>query len=174
MMTIAGGHCSCWTGASGWRSPAGSPVFSYAMIGTYADVVARADTLGWDELAEMDDEDLGAMVRPLGLAAARVGYLRSLAGFIEGVSAPTSGLGLTRPEDLIGPFATSVHGAGYKVAQCAALYAGGYHCGIIPVDSGMITRLAPFAVSTRQRPGRTRAVPALATGLHGRPRRCLP
>jgi hypothetical protein len=34
--------------------------------------------------------------------------------------------------------------AGYKVAQCAALYARGYHCGIIPVDSGMVTRLAPF------------------------------
>lgn len=124
---------------AGW-----STRISYAMIGTYADVVGRADTLGWNELTEMDDEGLGAMVRPLGLAAARVGYLRSLTGFIDGVSVPTSGLALTRPEDLIGPFAASVHGAGYKVAQCAALYAGGYHCGIIPVDSGMVTRLAPF------------------------------
>ncbi len=117
---------------------------SYAMIGTYADVVTRADALGWTELARMDDTSLSAMVRPLGLTAARVGYLRSLAGFIGTSSASTGDLGVTRPEDLIGPFAANVHGAGYKVAQCAALYAGGYHCGIIPVDSGMVTRLAPF------------------------------
>ena len=31
---------------------------SYAMIGTYADVVTRADTLGWTELAQMDDTSL--------------------------------------------------------------------------------------------------------------------
>ena len=124
---------------AGW-----STRISYAMIGTYADVVARADTLGWNELAQMDDEELGAMVRPLGLTAGRVGYLRSLAGFIDTAAVLTSDFALTRPEDLIGPFAASVHGAGYKVAQCAALYAGGYHCGIIPVDSGMVTKLAPF------------------------------
>lgn len=117
---------------------------SYAMIGTYADVVTRADMLGWNELAQMDDKCLGAMVRPLGLTAARIGYLRSLAGFIDKCSAPTGELGVMSPEELIGPFAASVHGAGYKVAQCAALYAGGYHCGIIPVDSGMVSRLAPF------------------------------
>jgi endonuclease III len=117
---------------------------SYAMIGTYADVVTRADALGWNELAQMNDKSLGAMVRPLGLTAARVSYLRSLAGFIDKSFASICDLGVTRPEELIGPFAASVHGAGYKVAQCAALYAGGYHCGIIPVDSGMVTRLAPF------------------------------
>ncbi len=40
--------------------------------------------------------------------------------------------------------AAGISGAGYKVAQCAALYARGYHCGIIPADSGMVTKLAPF------------------------------
>jgi hypothetical protein len=40
-------------------------------------------------------------------------------------------------------FAGYVRGASYKVAQCALLTARGYHCGIIPVDSGMVTRLAP-------------------------------
>ena len=117
---------------------------SYAMIGTYADVVTRADARGWTELAQMDDTSLSAMVRPLGLTAARVGYLKSLAEFIGTSSLSTGDLGVTHPEDLIGPFAANVYGAGYKVAQCAALYAGGYHCGIIPVDSGMVTRLAPF------------------------------
>lgn len=52
---------------------------SYAMISTYADVVARADSLGWSGLTQLDDVNLGAMVRPLGLTAARVYYLRSLA-----------------------------------------------------------------------------------------------
>ena len=134
---------------SDWRVrmtvPAGAHGFP-RHVGTYADVVTRADALGWTELARMDDTSLSAMVKPLGLAAARVGYLRSLAGFIRNILPrfETGDLGVTRPEDLIGPFAANVHGAGYKVAQCAALYAGGYHCGIIPVDSGMVTRLAPF------------------------------
>jgi len=116
---------------------------SYAMIDTYADVVARADTLGWSGLAGMDDKTLGEIVRPLGLTGARVGYLRSLNTFIDGTSS-TRDFDAASAEDIIGPFAAKVHGAGYKVAQCAALYARGYHCGIIPVDSGMVTKLAPF------------------------------
>jgi sugar/nucleoside kinase (ribokinase family) len=117
---------------------------SYAMISTYADVVARADTLGWSGLTRLDDMKLGTMVRPLGLTAARVGYLRSLAAFISRAEAAGTDLAGMRTGDLVSLFAASVRGAGYKVAQCAALYARGYHCGIIPVDSGMITRLAPF------------------------------
>ncbi len=117
---------------------------SYAMISTYADVVARADALGWGGLTLLDDANLGAMVRPLGLTAARVGYLRSLAAFISGADAAGIDLAGMRVEDLVSLFAGGVRGAGYKVAQCAALYARGYHCGIIPVDSGMVTKLAPF------------------------------
>ena len=45
--------------------------------------------------------------------------------------------------EFIEAFAAQVNGASYKVAQCGALYSRGYHCGIIPVDSGMISRLAP-------------------------------
>ena len=117
---------------------------SYAMISTYADVVARADTLGWSGLTRLDDMKLGTMVRPLGLTAARVGYLRSLAAFISRAEAAGTDLAGMGAGDLVSLFAASVRGAGYKVAQCAALYARGYHCGIMPVDSGMITRLAPF------------------------------
>jgi hypothetical protein len=117
---------------------------SYAMINTYADVVAQADSLGWGGLTRLDEVKLGAMVRPLGLAAARVSYLRSLAAFVGHADTAGSDLARLGADDLVSLFADNVRGAGYKVAQCAALYARGYHCGIIPVDSGMVTRLAPF------------------------------
>ena len=55
---------------------------SYAMIDTYSGVVSRADALGWDGLTALDDGAATALVRPLGLAASRVRYLRSLAGFV--------------------------------------------------------------------------------------------
>jgi endonuclease III len=121
---------------AGWSSR-----ISYSMITTYADVVSRADALGWDALTALDDATLAWLIRPLGLTASRTGYLRSLAGLIA-----MSGHDLPRihPEQLIAVIASQVHGAGYKVAQCAALYARGYHSGIIPVDSGMVTKLAPF------------------------------
>ena len=47
---------------AGWSSRV-----SYAMVGTYAGVVARADTLGWDMLTTLDDESLARLVRPIGL-----------------------------------------------------------------------------------------------------------
>jgi hypothetical protein len=117
---------------------------SYAMIGTYAGVVSCADALGWGGLTELDDAKLSSIVRPLGLAASRVGYFRSLAGFLGRAEAQGIDLAGMQAADLVRLFATSVSGAGYKVAQCATLYARGYHCGIIPVDSGMVDKLAPF------------------------------
>jgi hypothetical protein len=47
------------------------------------------------------------------------------------------------PDEVVASVVTGVHGAGYNTAQCAVLYGRGYHCGIIPVDSGMVSRLAP-------------------------------
>lgn len=116
---------------------------SYAMVNTYADVVTRADTLGWETLARLSDMSVRAVVQPIGLVSARVRYLRSLAGFID--QAYASGLDLTaaHPDELVTSIAAGVHGAGYNTAQCAVLYARGYHCGVIPVDSGMVSRLAP-------------------------------
>jgi endonuclease III len=124
---------------AGWSSRV-----SYAMVSTYADVVARADTLGWSTLCALDDEPLTRLVRPIGLPAARIRYLRSLTRFIDraGVSGPD--LASASPDDLIASFTAEVDGAGYNTAQCAVLYARGYHCGVIPVDSGMVTRLAPL------------------------------
>jgi len=117
---------------------------SYAMIDTYADVVARADGLGWDGLAALDDSGVTRLVRPLGLSVSRVGYLRSLAEFLTRAEKSGTNLLTIDERDLIQLLAASISGAGYKVAQCAALYARGYHCGIIPVDSGMVSKLAPY------------------------------
>jgi hypothetical protein len=117
---------------------------SYSMISTYADVVSRADSLGWGRLTALDDAAIGAIVRPLGLTASRIGYLRSLAEFVSYADSEAIDLAGMRAEELVRRLAAGVHGASYKVAQCAALYARGYHCGIIPVDSGMVSRLAPF------------------------------
>jgi endonuclease III len=123
---------------AGWSSRV-----SYAMVATYAGVVARADTLGWHPLTRLDDESLARLVRPIGLPAARVRYLRSLARFIDWPSALT-GIAAADTDDLITSLVAGVDGAGYNTAQCAVLYARGYHCGIIPVDSGMVTKLAPL------------------------------
>src|SRR5579859_345135 len=117
---------------------------SNSMIGTYSGVVARADSLGWDRLTALDDEALTKLVYPLGLASSRVGYLRSLASFLGDVQASGTDITRIQASDLVRLLAGGIRGAGFKVAQCAALYARGYHCGIIPVDSGMVSRLAPY------------------------------
>ncbi|KIF69492.1 hypothetical protein HY68_14365 [Streptomyces sp. AcH 505] len=126
--------------AAGW-----STRVSYRMVSTYADVITKAQKVGFDALADSRDDELTDLVRPIGLPTTRIAYLHSLAEFIvqwekEEID-PTA-------EDadkdaLIRSFASEVNGASYKVAQCAVLYARGYHCGIIPVDSGMVTKLAP-------------------------------
>jgi hypothetical protein len=117
---------------------------SYSMIETYSGVVARADSIGWDGLMALDEGAVTSLVRPLGLAASRVSYLRSLVGFLGHADAAGTDLPGMDAGELVRLLAASIHGAGYKVAQCATLYARGYHCGIIPVDSGMVTKLAPF------------------------------
>lgn len=124
---------------AGWSSRV-----SYAMVDTYAGVVDRANTLGWEGLATLDDEPLRRLLRPIGLASARIRYLRSLVHFIDRASVSGIDLATAHPDDLIASITTGVDGAGYNTAQCAVLYARGYHCGVIPVDSGMVTKLAPL------------------------------
>lgn len=122
--------------AAGW-----STRISYAMIGTYSSVVTRSAQIGFDTLTDLPDADIAALVQPLGLPAARIGYLRSLTAFLD--DRDSTYLLEDDATTVIADFATHVAQASYKVAQCSLLYARGYHCGIIPVDSGMITRLAP-------------------------------
>lgn len=120
---------------AGW-----STRISYSAVDTYARVVAETNALGFEDLVALDDEELGRLVRPLGLPVARIGYLRSLADFI---AHEQDHILDADPDSIIHRFAAQVHHASFKVAQCAVLYARGYHCGIIPVDSGMVTRLGP-------------------------------
>ncbi|WP_327359540.1 hypothetical protein [Streptomyces sp. NBC_01304] len=124
--------------AAGW-----STRVSYRMVDTYAAVLRRADALGFDALADLDDVQARALVSPLGLPEARLSYLRSLTDTLRRWEKDGTDPATMDAEKFIDAFAGSVHGASFKVAQCAALYARGYHCGIIPVDSGMVTKLAP-------------------------------
>ncbi|WP_053679725.1 hypothetical protein [Streptomyces sp. XY66] len=124
--------------AAGW-----STRINYRMVDTYAAVLARADTLGFDALTDLDDDQARALVAPLGLTEARLTYLYSLADTLARWDKDGTDPAAWDSKTFIAAFARDVRGASYKVAQCAALYARGYHCGIIPVDSGMVTKLAP-------------------------------
>ncbi|NJP43137.1 hypothetical protein [Actinacidiphila epipremni] len=126
--------------AAGW-----STRVSYRMVETYRHVILAADARGFDVLANASDDDLGALVRPIGLPRARIDYLRSLVDLCTlwdkqaiDPSSPTASV-----DDLVADFAERVRGASFKVAQCALLNARGYHSGIVPVDSGMVGKLAP-------------------------------
>ncbi|MGW8375423.1 hypothetical protein [Streptomyces sp. ODS28] len=132
--------------AAGW-----STRINYRMVGTYTTVLRRAAALGFDTLATIDDDHARDLVAPLGLPDARISYLRSLAETLARWDREGTDLTSMPADELIAAFAEQVHGASFKVAQCAVLYARGYHCGIVPVDSGMVTKLAPalgFDLST--------------------------
>ncbi|NJP82694.1 hypothetical protein HCK01_36390 [Streptomyces sp. AA8] len=124
--------------AAGW-----STRISYRMISTYAGVLRRADELGFEALAALPDDDLSKLITPLGLTRTRVTYLRSLADALLRWEKDGTNLDALGTDAFIEEFADRVSGASFKVAQCAVLYARGYHCGVIPVDSGMVTKLAP-------------------------------
>jgi len=125
--------------AAGW-----STRVSYSMVATYAEVITAADRTGFEKLLDADDQTVTDLVRPIGLPAARLAYLRSLGVFLDRLAVQGVDPLTADPTALIGRFAGDVRQASFKVAQCAILYARGYHCGIIPVDSGMVTKLAPL------------------------------
>ncbi len=117
---------------------------SYRMIDTYAQVVTDAERIGYDVLERFSDDKLAAVVGPLGLARTRLGYFRSLCEFLDSLADGEVDPLKCDADEFIQLFTNRVSQAGYKVAQCATLYARGYHCGVIPVDSGMVERLAPL------------------------------
>lgn len=121
---------------AGW-----STRISYNMVSTYQAVVSSANRFGYERLAILSDKDLYELVSPLGLFNARREYLRSICSFITSLEAKQLEPKQLENDTLIELIASDVKGASYKVAQCAALYAKGYHCGIFPVDSGMRTIL---------------------------------
>jgi hypothetical protein len=116
---------------------------SYSMVDVYAHVVTQADRIGYDQIARTNDDMIANLVRPIGLPAARLTYLRSLTAFLTRLEGEGTDPLVSDVDMIISRFAAEVQQASFKVAQCAMLYARGYHCGIIPVDSGMVTKLAP-------------------------------
>ena len=117
---------------------------SYRMLNTYRRVVDQLGDTPWSALAAMDRESFRRIVGPLGLVSARERFWKSLVRFVEETDCgPQHVLPSLSNDELIALIAQSVDGAGYKVAQCCVLYARGYHCGVMPVDSGMKDRLLP-------------------------------
>lgn len=116
---------------------------SYQHLSHYQKVVRNVSALGWEALWRMPDSEVVQCVASLGLPETRLLYLRSLTQFIS--ARENRQEWLAGPNDeLVEEFAREVQGAGFKVAQCAVLYAKGYECGIIPVDSGMVDMLSPL------------------------------
>jgi len=116
---------------------------SYSMVDSYALVVRQARNIGYDRITRAGDDEIARLVRPIGLATARITYLRSLTTFLARIESEGTDPLADDAAVIIQRFAKDVRQASFKVAQCAILYARGYHCGIIPVDDGMVRRLAP-------------------------------
>lgn len=116
---------------------------SYNMISTYKQVVSVVNKIGYDNLCTMSDTDMQKLIGPLGLFNARIQYFKSFRKFVKEWEGKTESLLEMSNDDFIELFMRKVKGASYNVAQCAALYGKGYHCGIFPVDSGMKDMLGP-------------------------------
>lgn len=123
---------------AGW-----STRISYSMITTYQKVVAEICEIGYDNLCSLSDNEIHRIIGSLGLFNTRINYLRSLEDFIGKYEIDDLKLSKLSNDTIIKNFAENVSGASYKVAQCAILYAKGYHCGIFPIDSGMKDLLGP-------------------------------
>ncbi len=113
---------------------------SYNMIKTYMVVVDNLDEHEYEELCAMSDEELIKIIGKLGLQKARLRFSRSMFAFIKKKS---KFLKEFSNNELIELIKKEVSGASYKVAQCCVLYYRGYHCGVVPVDSGMKDMLLP-------------------------------
>lgn len=123
---------------AGWSSR-----ISYNMIATYRRVVSNVNLEGYDTLVHMSAPELQNLIGSLGLFESRRQYLSSLQSFLDSMTQRGISVIDLPADELIRLIAQEVKGANFKVAQCAALYAKGYHCGIFPVDSGMKDMLGP-------------------------------
>ncbi|MFI7153469.1 hypothetical protein ACIBO2_51875 [Nonomuraea sp. NPDC050022] len=81
----------------------------------------KADAYGWDALISLQDQQIADLVHPLGLADARILYLRSLHNFVDPTRHGHRHPLIMSAQVFIEVFAAEVSGASYKVAQRAAL-----------------------------------------------------
>ena len=115
---------------------------SFRMLSSYIKTIRNFLNHSYEEIAKISDNDLKIMLKPLGLPDARVRFIRSMSAYIDS-NLKNKDIQNVSNLDLIADIAKNVDGASYKVGQCCVLYAKGYYCGIIPVDSGMKDMLAP-------------------------------
>ena len=88
----------------------------------------------------MEDKEIAELIKPLGLTDTRIKFIKSMIAFME---RDGEELYEYSNEELIDKIAENVYGASFKVGECCALYFKGYHCGIMPVDSGMKEKELP-------------------------------
>jgi len=119
---------------------------SYRGIKTYQNVRDVLTNMGFHKLSQLNQNEYSMLVKPLGLTKTRWEYWKSVKEFVgkfpDAITEPED-LRILSNDDLIKLIKSKIHGAGYKVAQCCVLYIRGYHCGIIPIDSGLKDMLGP-------------------------------
>ena len=113
---------------------------SYQAINSYQKVVNQLNEYSYEEIESMPVKKFKEIVSSIGLINARTQFLNSMIQFIRSFQHKIEYFSL---DDLIYLIQKKVKGASYKVAQCSTLYAKGYYCGIMPVDSGMKDMLGP-------------------------------
>jgi len=116
---------------------------SYQMIDVFQNVVNALNAFSYEEIMMMHGNEFRAIIKPLGLIELRTKFYYSFKDFIKNLEDNKIDINIMSHNTLIQLLQDSVFGAGYKVAQCCSLYAQGYHCGIMPVDSGMAQMLCP-------------------------------
>ena len=97
---------------------------SYSMIETYKKVINNIISIGYDNLASLNDKEKLVMIKPLGLSTTRLNYINSMIKFISS----HSDLNNLKDDAFIKLINDEVVGASYKVAQCCLLYYKGYMC----------------------------------------------
>jgi endonuclease III len=125
---------------------------SFRMLHIYKDVIKKFGELTYNQIKTSSDEELGNILKPLGLLNNRLKFLRSMVNYLEQYKTDESFF-QKNDQDIINDIDKYVEGASFKVGQCCALYAKGYYCGIMPVDSGMKDMLAPcLGLKTGKKP----------------------
>lgn len=115
---------------------------SFRMLGSYVKTITNFLQHSYEEIKGISDEDLKVMLKSLGLPDARLRFVRSMSKYID-THLKDKNINDVPNLEMIADIAKNVDGASYKVGQCCVLYAKGYYCGIMPVDSGMKDMLAP-------------------------------
>jgi len=116
---------------------------SYRMIETFRKVVNELSSYTYEEISLMNRDKFKSIVRPIGLIKLRVRFFLSTLDFVNYVERNKLDIYSMSHDELINLLRDKVFGIGYHGAQCCALYILGYHCGIMPVDSGMKRLFCP-------------------------------